>query len=190
MIEFLKRNYPKYGAKYCSIKLGCKQSRVRIKASNLGISREKNSKTKICSKCFQEKPINEYSPHLTGRFGIYPSCKKCNSKKELLRRSLNPEMRLIHNLRTRIAMAIKKNVKSGKSLDLLGCSIDFLKKYLSDRFQLGMTWDNYGVWHIDHIRPCSSFNLSDVNQQRICFHYSNLQPLWKRDNLSKGSKCN
>jgi len=50
-------------------------------------------------------------------------------------------------------------------------------------------WDNYGSgWHIDHIRPCSSFDLSDEEQQRACFHHSNLQPLWVKDNLEKGSK--
>ena len=51
-----------------------------------------------------------------------------------------------------------------------------------------MTWENHGEWHIDHIKPCSSFNLIDIEEQKQCFHYSNLQPLWKIDNLTKGSK--
>lgn len=53
-----------------------------------------------------------------------------------------------------------------------------------------MTWANYGKsgWHIDHIKPCASFDLSDPDQQKACFHYSNLQPLWAFDNLSKGAK--
>jgi hypothetical protein len=55
-------------------------------------------------------------------------------------------------------------------------------------FLEGMSWDNYGKWHIDHIRPCSSFDLSDTEQQKICFNYKNLQPLWAEDNLRKGAK--
>jgi hypothetical protein len=52
-----------------------------------------------------------------------------------------------------------------------------------------MTWENYGpVWHVDHIRPCASFDLTDPAQQRECFHFSNLQPLFAAENLAKGDK--
>lgn len=53
-----------------------------------------------------------------------------------------------------------------------------------------MSWDNYGYrgWHIDHIKPCSSFNLSDIKEQKKCFHYSNMQPLWWKDNIAKSNK--
>ena len=51
-----------------------------------------------------------------------------------------------------------------------------------------MSWDNYGDWHVDHIRPCASFDLTNEDEQRICFHYKNLQPLWGPDNLEKGAK--
>jgi hypothetical protein len=70
---------------------------------------------------------------------------------------------------------------------LLGCSINFLKKYLEDRFKEGMLWRNYGIygWHIDHIIPCYNFDLSKLEEQNKCFHYSNLQPLWAKENWSK-----
>ena len=65
-----------------------------------------------------------------------------------------------------------------------------LKIYLESLFQEGMTWDNYNFygWHIDHIIPIASFDLSDPEQQKKCFHYTNLQPLWASDNLQKGVK--
>lgn len=64
-----------------------------------------------------------------------------------------------------------------------------LKKYLESQFKEGMSWENYGIeWHIDHIVPCSFFDLSNEDHQRICFNWRNLQPLWKKDNLSKNRK--
>jgi hypothetical protein len=71
---------------------------------------------------------------------------------------------------------------------LLGCTLEFLKGYLEAQFVEGMTWDNYGEWHIDHIIPCADFDLSNPVAQETCFHYSNLQPLWAEDNLKKGNK--
>lgn len=78
--------------------------------------------------------------------------------------------------------------KSARTIELLGCPVWRLKFYLAVLFDPGMTWENHGEWHIDHIRPCKSFDLSDPSQQRECFHYSNLQPLWAPDNLIKGDK--
>jgi len=68
---------------------------------------------------------------------------------------------------------------------MIGCSLSFLKQYLESRFTMGMSWDNYGKWEIDHIIPLSSFNLLDKGQLRSASHYSNLQPLWKHDNRKK-----
>lgn len=96
--------------------------------------------------------------------------------------------RMEHNIRSRVYSAIKNGRKSIKTLELLGCSIDELKNHLSCQFSQGMTWGNYGDWHIDHVRPCASFDLTDRVQQKQCFHYSNLQPLWAHDNLSKGAQ--
>jgi hypothetical protein len=96
--------------------------------------------------------------------------------------------RLKINCRNRIAHAMRNNgVKSASTMELVGCSIDELKQHLESKFTDGMNWDNYGEWHVDHIKPCASFDLSDPDQQRQCFHYTNLQPLWEKDNLKKGS---
>ena len=87
-------------------------------------------------------------------------------------------------------MALKGNYKNGSAVKDLGCSIDELKTYLESKFQLGMTWDNWSKdgWHIDHIKPLSSFDLTDKKQLLEACHYTNLQPLWATDNLSKGDK--
>lgn len=95
--------------------------------------------------------------------------------------------KLLFNLRRRLNDAIKGNNKSKRTLELLGCSIEELKKHLELQFQLGMTWENYGIggWEIDHIKQCCTFNLLDSNQQKECFHYTNLRPLWASDNRSR-----
>jgi len=75
--------------------------------------------------------------------------------------------------------------RCARAKELLGCSIEDLIRHLESRFTSGMSWENRGQWHVDHIRPCASFDLTDFDQQRVCFHYTNLQPLWGRDNRKK-----
>lgn len=112
--------------------------------------------------------------------------------KEYTYKKLKSDIRwkLKFSLRRRVLLALKGKSKSSPTLKLLGCSVEELRLYLESKFLPGMTWKNRGRfgWHIDHIRPCASFDLTDVEQQKQCFHYTNLQPLWARDNLSKGKK--
>lgn len=102
----------------------------------------------------------------------------------------NIEFRILCCLRSRLNCAITNGYKNTSTINLLGCTIEEFKKHLKSQFQPGMTWKNYGRkgWHIDHIKPCDSFDLSDPEQQKLCFHYTNLQPLWAEDNLSKSNK--
>jgi hypothetical protein len=95
-------------------------------------------------------------------------------------------------LRARVRAAITRTGgdKSHKTISLIGCSIERLRKHLEAKFTDGMTWDNHGEWHIDHIKPCAAFDLTCERQQRECFNYTNLQPLWASDNLTKGAKYN
>jgi hypothetical protein len=101
----------------------------------------------------------------------------------------NPVFKIKRNLRRRLNHALNNNLKSQKTFDLLGCTAEFFKKYIEPLLKPGMSWSNYGSkWHIDHILPCCSFDLSKPKEQQKCFHYTNCQPLWKEENLSKGSK--
>jgi len=97
--------------------------------------------------------------------------------------------RLRCNLRTRLWQALRGNYKSGSAVRDLGCSIEELKYHLESQFQEGMSWDNYGEWHIDHIKPLASFDLSDHKQLLGACHYTNLQPLWAEENIKKGCTC-
>lgn len=91
--------------------------------------------------------------------------------------------------RHRAALATARARKSSSLLHLLGCSGAELLAHLEAQFVEGMSWENYGAWHIDHKRPICTFNLSDPAQQRLAFHYTNLRPLWAADNLARPRKA-
>jgi len=104
------------------------------------------------------------------------------------RLKIDIKYRMSENIRRRINAAFKGNNKSKSTINMLGCSIDSLKRHLSKKFKIGMSWDNYGIhgWHIDHIIPLSSAKtIEDI--EKLC-HYTNLQPLWAKDNLQKSNK--
>lgn len=105
------------------------------------------------------------------------------------RRHTDPIFRLRDSLRRKLRDVLRRvnQKKSTRTFDLVGCTLAFLKAYIEKQFLPGMSWANYGEWHVDHIRPCASFDLTEVSEQRKCFHYTNLQPLWGPDNMSKGS---
>lgn len=95
---------------------------------------------------------------------------------------------LSKNLRGRIHKVLRKNKKVGSAIKDLGCTLEFLKHHLESKFTDGMTWNNYGKWEVDHIKPLSKFNLTDRSQFLEACNYKNLQPLWRIDNLNKSNK--
>lgn len=113
---------------------------------------------------------------------------RCEYQKN--RRDTIPAYKIANNLRTRVRHALNGNSKVASTMELVGCTPDELKKYLEDKFEEGMSWDIYGhsTFHIDHIIPCASFDLTDPEQQKTCFHYTNLQPLWATENMQKSDK--
>jgi len=177
-----------------------KKKKDTLKELNIDLTQKK-----ICSLCKEEKTINLF--HLAKCKGVVRSaCKLCTSKlrKEYYKKNrdkiikqtnsykknkynTDPVFKLKRLLRCRLYHALKSQnaKKSNRTLKLTGCSLSFLVGYLEGKFVEGMTWENYGEWHVDHIRPCCSFNLILEEEQKKCFNYTNLQPLWAKDNLLK-----
>jgi hypothetical protein len=95
-------------------------------------------------------------------------------------------------LRRRISEQLRASLngkrKAQRTFEMLGYTPDELRRHLERQFLRGMTWENASEWHIDHIRPVSSFDLSDPEQLRDCWSLPNLRPLWARDNIAKGAK--
>jgi len=95
--------------------------------------------------------------------------------------------KLLRKLRRYFEKAFASGSKSQRARELIGCTIPELRRYLEKQFRPGMTWANHSFtgWHIDHRRPLASFDLSDQAQQRQAFHFTNLQPLWMKENMAK-----
>lgn len=148
-----------------------------------------NNQKKMCRTC--QKKV--FAKHNSERASSYAKNNRSKINERLRFKYQNDnrfKMKAI--LRSRLNSAVKKGVKSGSAVSDLGCSIEYLKKYLEVKFEYGMTWDNWGkgegYWHIDHIIPLASFDLADPEQLKKACHYTNLQPMWEKENLQKGAK--
>jgi hypothetical protein len=151
-----------------------------------------------CRSC-KRKSDKDYYSNNTKKILTHNNLWKNKHKKERIeynkmycraRRKDGSDFKLLECLRSRIYKAIKygHGKKNEHTISLLGCNLEKFKLYLSSKFQPRMTWKNYGKWYIDHILPCSIFDLTDYQERKFCFHYTNLQPLWAKDNLSKSDK--
>ena len=105
------------------------------------------------------------------------------------RRRVDLNFKLTSNLRNRMTKVLKGINKSASTMELIGCTIDELWIHMESKFTDGMTRENHGKWHVDHIKACAKFDLTNPKQQQICFNYTNLQPLWALDNIRKGARC-
>lgn len=168
-------------------------------------------KLKKCSSCSKIKkcPLFYVSKrHIDGYFKECISCVEVKRKnkgnnprfkrtKEYMiaynkNRKSDPNYKLKYALRSNLHSHIRRienGVKSERSLTYVGCSLNFLRSWFEFQFVHGMTWDNHGtLWHIDHINPCSSFDLTDDDMLYECYNWSNLRPIHSLENLSKGDK--
>lgn len=172
-----------------------------------------NKTVKFCPKCTINKSNSEFNIDTTKSDGLQSQCKACRQKYyksyfqktknltrehrkyymreyEFRRKKSDINFKLVKQCRIRLNMALKNRQKSGSAVRDLGCSIEQLKQHLESKFQPGMTWDNWSRdgWHIDHIIPLCYVDLTDREQFLKACHYTNLQPLWAKDNYRKYKK--
>ncbi len=208
--EILIQYYTKKGAEFCQTLMTNRSlGAIGLQARKMGlpIDLPLPEGYKKCSRCFDIKQYTDFGLHKREKDGRNVYCKLCllslrnrpdsKNQKKNYDKNYSKNIRKFnkqHILRMKITKRIKSALKSqnakkiSKTTESLGCSLPYLRNYLELKFHEGMTWENHGFkgWHIDHIIPCSAFDLTDLDQQKICFHYSNLQPLWWYDNLKKG----
>ena len=158
------------------------------------------NKKSYCSKCAINVYIKPYQQSKEGKnkkrkwdkkYSSKSESKQKNNKRTIEKYYNDIKFKITCSLRNRVNKALNcKTKKTYKTKELLGCDIEELKLHLERKFKEGMTWENHAKkgWHIDHIIPCASFDLTDPEQQKKCFHYTNLQPLWAKENMSKGAK--
>ncbi len=172
-IEKSLSDFGKHPTAKLSVRPECKLCRNKASKSFYLDNKEKINIR--CRNHYQENKIEYSKRHI-----------KYNSK----RYKEDISFKITLNFRRRLLRALNGKIKISSSIKLLGCTPEQLKEHLESQFTKGMSWDNYGLhgWHIDHKKPCASYDLSKESQQKECFHYSNLQPLWAEDNWSKGSK--
>src|SRR3990167_165923 len=172
---------------------------------------------KTCRKCLKERDHSDFYRHARYKDGIRSECKDCYRergatyynghkqeysdrqatyynyhKKERMsyiskRLKIDLNFKLAGRLRTRMYIALKKGYKSGSAVRDLGCSIGQFRSYIENQFEPGMSWNNYGRWHLDHVQPLASFDLTDRSQFLTACNWLNYQPMWARDNIRKGN---
>ena len=174
--EWKKRNKEK-------VKLSDKKYYLKNREKRMKYQRKYRSIHSIHQKAYYREYNKKYY------FKNKERLSKNNTRNARERRKTNPSFRILSALRCRMLHALKGKNKSASTMNLLGVkNIEIVWQRLESLFQDGMTRENHGVWHIDHITPCTAFDLTDPEQQEKCFHYTNLQPLWALDNIKKGNR--
>jgi hypothetical protein len=198
--EKFRENCPEYMIEYRlnnkeNIKKTCQdyeknnKEKIKIYRKSYGKFWRENNKEKIKKDKKEDYENNKEEYRLRSK--VYNNIHKEKINQRILNRlKIDVDFKLAYYLRCRLYRAIKNNQKVGSAVKDLGCTIPELKLYLESLFKLGMTWDNWtwNGWHIDHIKPLSKFNLQDRNEFLKANHYTNLQPLWAEENISKGNK--
>jgi hypothetical protein len=167
-----------------------------------------------CIKCKSYKSNNEFRKTCRSNSGYYNTCKSCwkpvewNKEKQRIaeqkyvknnpdkikeknkRQSQSINKKIKNRIQKRIREAFKSHNtrKTNKTVKYIGCDIPYLKKWLEYQFNNNINWNNMHEWHIDHVIPCSEYNLLNEEDQKICFNWQNLRPCLAKDNLTKSNK--
>lgn len=158
----------------------CKSCRLKVKSAYRDTSKGKAKIKEISMRPEYIKARTEYSKTHKSERNIY--------EKNRRRSDSNHKLRISIRTRTNNFLRSKGLTKHKRMVELLGCSWNQLKEHLEKQFQPGMTWENHGRWHIDHIKPLAIVDLTNKNEFEKVFHYSNLQPMWAADNIRKKDK--
>jgi len=152
--------------------------------------RVRQHKKKHASSPTCKKKKREYRDAAREKFKVYQKRYVLRNpekrKQSALRYAKTPKARLFAALRSRLRSALFSKRKT--TCEYLGCSLSFFRSHLEAQFRPGMTWENFGEWHMDHIVPLSAFDLSDPKQIEIACNWTNIRPLWAKDNLRKSAK--
>lgn len=196
-VECLKIYQKKYG------KVWFQKNKVRLRKIRRAHSQKNKEKYVEYQRKYRNKnPVQYQKTILKGKKKREISSKKWRKKnKELIlskkyqRLKTDHLFRLKELVRSRIQSGLRQHVKgikkSMKSIMYLGCSYEFYKSYLEKKFVKGMNWSNMGGrkgWQIDHIKPLAKFDLSIKSNQLKAFNFKNTQPMWIKENLSKGGR--
>ena len=198
-IKFMYYPQGRFDRKFCSEK--CQHDFASKNKQSIEEKKEKANRWRLNNKESVRKVKQEWYIRKCQNNPVYKAHRKEYAKKNLegtrirdrLRYQKNENFRMLKILRAQVRYSLTRGFKLGEkcapTLELLDIpSIQWFWDYIEKQFKPGMTRQNQGTWHIDHIKPCSSFDLSDPRQQRECFHYTNLQPLWALDNIRKKDK--
>ncbi len=166
---------------------------------------------KTCLKCNINKAISEFKTTKRSKDGYYHTCIQClppiqwnkekqklsekkyieNNKEKIREKWKRDSQKINRKIRNRLnhriwdALLLSGQQKKDKTYSLVGCELTFLKKWFEFQFVKSMNWDNIKLWHIDHVKPCKSYDLSNVEEQYKCFHWTNLRPCWAQENMEK-----
>ena len=191
--EYLLKNKEKIKEYRLKNKEKFKNNNKKYHLENKDYISERKKEYRLKNIDYISKREKEY--RLKNKEKVREACRRsCKKRRKRInkycrdRKRNDPSFRLRCNLKSRIYDSLKRVSKSARTMELISCTIEELWSHLESRFEPGMTRENYGKWHVDHIKPCASFDLTDPEQQRVCFHHLNLQPLWASDNISKGAR--
>jgi len=172
----------KYGKKYCQQCQKWNEVEEYCKDND-----KKDNLSTLCKEC-KNSNLRQYNQDVKKDEEKYKIIQEKVNKYKRERRNNDEDYKILCNLRSRLRHALNGKTKSDRTLKLLGCSTEDLWNHLENLFIPGMTRENYGeVWHLDHLKPCSIFNLEDPLEQRKCFNWKNLQPLFAIENLQKSN---
>lgn len=169
---------------YAKNKLLVKQKSKEHYHSNIVEEKQKRKQRRELNKETIKQTNKQYRESHKTEYNIY------RNQYDKERKIKDPNYKLRKVLRHRIYLALKGNKKIQSSVKLLGCSTEDAITYIQSKWKQGMTWDNWTNkgWHLDHIKPLSKFDLTNLEQLKEACHYTNLQPLWAVDNIQKGNR--